>query len=102
MTWKPISKDELKVLILNSSSKMSREEKDFWNHIKIDPRKWNALPWSEEGKGFWIVGLFGQQVLWYNDIEEGFNLSEYSKQGEIGEYFCAQQTLKEVIHSLFR
>ena len=100
MTWKPISRDELNVLILNSYSEMSDNEKAFWNHIKIDLRKWNALPWSKEGKGFWVVGLFGQNVLWYNDIEEGFNLSQYSEYGEIRQYLCKQTSLQQVIHSL--
>jgi len=33
-------------------------------------------------------------VIWYNDIEEGFNRSTYSKFGDIGEYFCNHDELE--------
>ena len=26
---------------------------------------------------FWVVGLIGRTVIWYNDIEEGFNRSAF-------------------------
>lgn len=73
----------------------------FWNYIKIEPEKWNEKTMGELGGGFWVVGIIGKKVIYYNDIEEGFNLSEFTKYGEINSYECSQSELHELIISLF-
>lgn len=51
-------------------------------------------PWGDEGGGFWIVALLGSRVIWFNDIEDGFNISTWSTQGSIDEYYCNQDELE--------
>ena len=72
----------------------------FWKAIQLDPRKWQQHPWGDEGGGFWVVGVLGQRVLWYNDIEDGFNVSEYSEFGTIDHYGANQSELQNVVASL--
>lgn len=72
----------------------------FWEMIKIQPEKWTEKEYGEEGDGFWVVAIYGNRVLWYNDIEEGFNSSTYSEYGHIDEYACNQYSLSEIIHSI--
>lgn len=55
---------------------------------------------GKEGGGFWVVGLAGNRALYYNDIEEGFNLSMFSKFGFLDEYYSNQIELHEMIISL--
>jgi len=42
------------------------------------------------------VAVRENRVLWYNDIEDGFNVSQYSAVGTIpdNEYWCNQDSLK--------
>ena len=47
--------------------------------------------------GRWI---FGQTVIWYNDIEEGFNRSRYSTYGAIDDYWCNQDELEIAVQYL--
>jgi len=76
-------------------------ESNFWNFIKIEPVKWMEKTMGNEGGGFWVVAVFGNRVLYYNDIEEGFNISLYSSYGEIAEYSCEQSDLYDSVVSIF-
>ncbi|WP_395674081.1 hypothetical protein [Inquilinus sp.] len=42
----------------------------------------------------------GRIVVWYNDIEGGFNFSRYSAYGTIDQYFANQEGLEDVIQEL--
>lgn len=44
---------------------------------------------------------FGAEVIYYNDIEDGFNISEYEAYGQIKEYWCNQDELDWVIIKLY-
>jgi hypothetical protein len=73
----------------------------FWDLIKIKPEKWNEKTMGEEGGGFWVVAIIGKKVIYYNDIEEGYNLSTYTNYGEIDHYNCGQEELHHLIINLF-
>jgi hypothetical protein len=73
----------------------------FWQLIKIEPEKWQEEEFGEQGGGLWVVGIAGKRVIWYNDIEEGFNLSNYSKYGEIEGYMCEQLELSYIVWQLY-
>ena len=66
----------------------------IWEIIKIHPVKWHQEPYGNEGGGFWVVALIGSTVIWFNDIEGGFNQSSFKKFGFIEEYFCNQDELE--------
>ena len=79
---------------------MSIPQRRLWETIKISPEKWREESYGEEGGGFWVVAIFGNSVIWYNDIEEGFNRSSYSTYGTIGEYFGNQDELELAVQYL--
>jgi hypothetical protein len=97
MMWEPISESELATLIADAVAIMEPPAYALWNLIRVPHAKWQLRPWGDEGGGFWVVGLIGQQVVWYNDIEEGFNVSRYDTSGEIAEYWCNQDRLNHTI-----
>lgn len=99
--WKPISADELQNLVLDCELDIEGTVvSSFWEFIKIPPQKWQNYPMGDEGEGFWVVAIFGKHVIWYNDIEDGFNISTYSTSGVINEYWCSQSGLKALLTSL--
>jgi hypothetical protein len=98
--WDPILLEELNDLIAKSVSQMDRPVRDLWDLVRLDlPVKWQLPPWGDEGGGFWVVAIFGQQAVWYNDIEDGFNVSRYSTCGLLDEYWCSHD---ELHHALYR
>jgi hypothetical protein len=52
------------------------------------------------GGGFWAVALVGQTVVWFNDIEDGFNRSHYTTHGTIGAYWCNQDQLEWTVQHI--
>lgn len=74
----------------------------FWEYIRISPEKWQEKTMGNEGGGFWVVGILGKSVIYYNDIEDGYNFSSFTNYGEIDNYYCSQTELHEVIEGLYR
>ncbi|WP_199609537.1 hypothetical protein [Flocculibacter collagenilyticus] len=100
MSWKPLSELELWDLINYAWDRMTLKQRKYWEIIKVDPAKWQEPSYGELGGGFWVVAIFGNQVLWYNDIEDGFNLSVYQSYGTITEYWCNQDRLDEAVQNV--
>jgi hypothetical protein len=88
--WSPIPLDHLLALIEQSVAEMSAAERRLWDLVRVPPVKWALHPWGDQGGGFWVVGLVGERVVWYNDIEDGFNISRYGEYGTIRDYRCDQ------------
>jgi hypothetical protein len=49
---------------------------------------------------FWVVAIFGRSVIWYNDMEDGFDVSPYSSFGEIDVYCASQYELRHVMQQI--
>ena len=94
MNWKPISEASLWDLINAAENRMNISQARLWEVIRIEPAKWSEASYGKEGNGFWAVAVIGDTVVWYNDIEYGFNRSKYSSFGSIGEYWCNQDELE--------
>src|SRR5690348_232726 len=91
--WEPISRVDLLGRLSQGRSAMSEPSRRLWEAIRIAPEKWQLHPYGDPGGGFWVVALIGRTVIWYNDIEDGFNRSIYSKYGTIDDYWCNQDEL---------
>ncbi|MDD1609339.1 MAG: hypothetical protein LUO95_01670 [Methylococcaceae bacterium] len=102
MDWQPISELEILDNIILAEARMNIEQQRFWNTIKINPKKWQQTTYGDgdEGNGFWAVAVIEQFVIWFNDIEDGFNVSTYKQYGVIEEYWCNQDKLEWTIQSL--
>ena len=100
MDWQPISEAGIWEEINNSYERMSPEQRRLWDVIKINPEKWQEETYGKEGGGFWVVAIIGNNVVWYNDIEDGFNRSKFKKYGEINGYWCNQDQLEWTIQNI--
>ena len=94
MNWKPTTEGEVWDDINDAYERMSLEQQRIWDVIKILPEKWTQEPWGDLGEGFWVVAIIGNTVIWYNDIEDGWNRSTYSQFGRIESYHCNQDNLE--------
>ncbi|MGD1944390.1 MAG: hypothetical protein ACFB0G_24095 [Leptolyngbyaceae cyanobacterium] len=101
---KPISENELLQLIKSAELEMAEKPpiKRFWTRIKIQPQKWSLPTWGDQGGGFWVVALVGQTCIYYNNIEEGFNISPFSTCGKIDEYWCNEDELAFCIRFFYQ
>jgi hypothetical protein len=95
--WEPLSEDELLSLIATAEAAMEPPLLAFWERIRVRPVKWALPPWGDEGGGFWVVAVAGHDCVWYNDIEDGFNVSRFEAFGRLAEYWCNQDELHDCI-----
>lgn len=100
MEWTPLSRVELDDLIASGLEFMDDSVQEAWRAMRIEPQKWQCSPWGDEGGGFWVVAEQAGRVVWYNDIEDGFNTSSFTTRGRIDEYFCSQTTFAEFLLGL--
>lgn len=99
-TWQPISFNELYDEIIQTESRLMGELERLWKLIRIVPEKWQEEVYGKEGGGFWVVAIFGREIIWYNDIEGGFDIGEYSQYGHLLRYSAGQHYLIDLIRSV--
>jgi hypothetical protein len=97
MSWTALTRDELEAMLSSALSQYDQDVGSDWERIRIRPEKWQCSPWGDLGEGFWAVAINDGNVLWYNDIEDGFNWSRYSKRGVIDDYWCNQDEFEEIL-----
>lgn len=100
MDWQPISEAALWDEILSAERRMNPQVLRLWEAIKITPEKWSETTHGAIGGGFWVVAIIGKRVIWFNDIEDGFDCSSYVVPGEIAEYFCSQYELEMAVQTM--
>jgi hypothetical protein len=104
--WKPIAEEALRARIAQGVARMTPSQLRLWEVVRVEPEKWHQHPYGDAGNGFWVVAIIGRTVIWYNDIEEGFNRSSYAAYGTIQDYWCNQDelelTLEYLMNSLER
>jgi hypothetical protein len=98
--WTPIDLEPLYDRINHGHAVMNETTGRLWNAIRVEPEKWQLHPWGDMGGGFWVVGVIGRYALWFNDIEDGFNISRYDKAGVLLEYCCDQDELDCAVGAL--
>lgn len=98
--WQPILLRELNELIINQLAECTSITRAQYEANAVSPQKRILSPWGDDGDGFWVVAVFGGSVLWYNDIEGGFNASLYLEEGVIEGYWCNQDTLHQALLGL--
>jgi len=100
MGWTPFSEAQIADEIAAAEARMSIPQRRLWKAMRIEPEKWKQHPYGDAGAGFWAVGVIGRVVVWFNDIEDGFNRSSYREYGAIEEYWCNQDELEFTIQRL--
>lgn len=94
-----ISKVELTELIECDLEDLPIDLQRIWDRIQIEAHK-VPMNGSECGADqFWVVAKCEDKVVWYNDIEEGFNFCTLNATGELEPGF-EQWSLGEVLQQL--
>lgn len=92
-----ITESEIWDAINAAEARMSAEQLRLWECIAITPNKWKQHPYGDLVAGFWVVAVIGRFIIWFNDIESGFNFSEYTLFGEIGSYGASPDALEATV-----
>lgn len=83
-------------LINDGWTRMSFRQRFLWDAIKLLPEEW-TLP----GYGrFWVVGIIGSRIIYYNHFEYGFNPSPWRRHGAIEQYESMQYDLESAVQRI--
>lgn len=102
MKWEPIGRADLEEIIARDLTKATDDERALFERVAVPLTKWALPPWGDLGGGFWVVARMDDRVLWYNDIEDGFNVSRFVTPGRIpeNEYWCNHDELRWALAAL--
>lgn len=95
---------ELEALVQRDLAVCSDDMKTVFERTRCRPVKWKQALYGTDDGGFWAVARLRDRVLWYNDIEGGFNVSKFTSVGVIpeNEYWCNQDDLCVALRNLMR
>ena len=96
--WISFPKKELMLDIYLGEQNMDDNTLLFWSQVKISPEIWRSTDFIEDD--FWVVALHENYLIWYNDIEEGFDISRFKIKGEILEYGASHNELNFAVIEL--
>ena len=96
--WIAFPKKDLLLELYLTEQDLDDELLEFWNEIKISPETWTCEDVIHQN--FWVVAKHQNWIIWYNDIEEGYNFSKYKEDLIILEYRANKDELIVVLKKL--
>lgn len=92
-TWKPITKEQLESLIASQLLECTPELQELFERYRVPPF---SAPLRRNGliEDVYVVARRGDEVLYYEDVEEGFNISPAPSDGKPLTHWCNQDDLQ--------
>jgi hypothetical protein len=96
MPWEPATVAEVKAIVERDLALCDDEERAVFRNWAVEPY---TAPIIRDGRRETVVVVArkGDDVLYWEDIEEGFNLSPVSSDGLVLQHWCNQDELKFAI-----
>ena len=97
--WKPISQSELEALLDRELSNCTVEQQNIFSQYRVTPYKVpiHRLRNLEE---VFVVAELPTGIVYYEDIEEGFEFDHLEADGAIPKQGCNQYELRHVLSQL--
>jgi hypothetical protein len=97
-TWKPIDRAEFEELLRDELAQCLPEERALFERCRIAVER-RPFAKNDYLDSAFVVALHDDEILYYNDIEDGFNTSPVGPDGAILEYWCNQDSLQVALHT---
>ena len=98
----PLSEAGICDILLTEEERLRPKADRMWEMIKIEPERWHAPVYGSGSASFWAVGVFGNRVVWYNEIEREFVISTFKTYGKIGPDGFGPTEFAHVMETLIR
>jgi hypothetical protein len=97
-SWAPISADQLEALVSRELLRCSPEQRALFEAFRVPMRK-ESIDRHGAVETVYVVAQKGESVIYYEDVEEGFNLSLLGPRGEIAVQGFEQWELSHALSS---
>ena len=93
MIWKPATIEEVRQIVERDLASCSREQLSLFERYRIQPY---VAPIVRSGnlESVVVIAQRGQEVIYWEDIEEGFEVSPLDSNGRILKIGCNQNDLR--------
>ena len=98
--WRPIRRGELDSLVAEQEAALDHGQKAILDACRVEP--WQAVIRRSEQAGdevVWVIAERQGQVLYFDDVEWGWNFSEVDEEGRILRPGGGQGELRGVLGS---
>ncbi|HEX7286922.1 MAG TPA: hypothetical protein VF532_12115 [Candidatus Angelobacter sp.] len=98
MAWRPANIEDVKAIVAEDLRDCDPEQIATWNRYAVEPF---LAPLERYGnmESVVVVARRGNDVIYWEDIEDGFNVSPISADGRILEHCCNQDELKHALNA---
>lgn len=97
--WTPIGLEELERLVAEDLRVCGSDEQAVFEKHRVKPYPVPIVRFGNVASVL-VIAKFGNRVLYYEDVEEGFELSELDGKGQILNHGCSQYSLQMVLHQV--
>ncbi|MNK34218.1 hypothetical protein D3C87_527220 [compost metagenome] len=97
--WTPISHDELEELVSAQLTECSTEHAQQFARLRV-PFRTASVMRDGASELVFIVAQLEQMAIYYEDVEDGFNVSEVAPDGSIATPGFEQWTIADAIQHL--
>jgi hypothetical protein len=98
MEWHPATVDEVKKIVREDLAECDEEQILAFKKYAVEPYVAPILRYGQMENAV-VVACRGDEVIYWEDVEEGFNLSGISPEGRILEHWCNQDELRFALNA---
>jgi hypothetical protein len=92
MGWKPASIEDVQKIVKSDLTRCDEAQIAAFERYSVQPFLAPIVRYGEPGQVV-VVARKGERVIYWEDVEEGFNESAVSSAGQILEHYCNQDEL---------
>lgn len=98
-SWQPITREELAILISQQLQACSPVQRAVFESLRLPFR---AVRLHRLGmiESVWVVAQLPEGLLYYEDVEEGFEVGTPGEDGVLPDQGCSQLTLTHILHRM--
>jgi len=97
-TWSPFTREELEALIAKQLPSLTVEQRELYDRIKVPLRSVSILRFGSL-ESVYVLAQRGNTAIYYEDVEDGFNISDLAPDGSIATPGFEQWELRHVLHN---
>lgn len=98
--WRPIGREDFDSLVAEQEEALNRSQKAILDACRVEP--WQAIIRRSEQAGdemVWVIAKREGQVLYFDDVEWGWNFSKVDEQGRVLQPGGGQSEFSGVLES---
>jgi hypothetical protein len=98
MEWKPATIEEVKHIVQRDLANCDDQQVATFQRYKVEPYVAPILRHGEV-ETVLVVARKKEEVIYWEDVEEGFNVSPIGEGGRILEHWCNQDELRHALNA---